>query len=90
MLLSLLLFFSTRPLHVALYNRNDDLAKVIANSFYCDCDRAVYLKDMRRVHNPMEDEPPCTCRAPPLLVNVTNDYGYTRAHTEKGTMNIKR
>jgi len=68
---------STSPLHVALYNRNDDLAKVIANSFYCDCDRAVYLKDMRRVHNPMEDEPPCTCRAPPLNVNVTNDYGYS-------------
>jgi ankyrin repeat protein len=65
---------------VALYCGNSDVAKAIATSFHCDCDKAAYRKDPRRVHSPLEEEPRCACRAPPLNVNVTNDYGYTPLH----------
>jgi ankyrin repeat protein len=38
------------------------------------------LNDLRRVKNPLEEPPPCTCISPPLNVNVANGYGFTSLH----------
>ena len=42
------------PLHVAIYSKNRDVAKVFLFGFKCSCDLSHYLADMRRVRNPLE------------------------------------